>query len=333
MLARLAVECEFPRHLQGNVAVPIGAFLGDPELKAEILNRVREGWEARQIVPLVYLKWSGGGRFASLAGSIGRTQDPDVFVARTGLPLELALLCETLVNAGITFEDDAAAPFGFVMHGDDEVWSFGLEWLEAVTVGQDASDVVIRFLPIFLRQVLLDDSAGPAVRAGGQEILDLWACEARGEAVPPQAWRTVRTRALSASDGDRSAVADLVESLPWPSGGIAMEFPAICRKFLHSHLQALAAGHLPDQDRIEWIRSQAADRELVRLRSEPHYAGMSEEDLLDRFPEIRKAMLASQRPEAVARIDGAMRRARSQLVPFLRQQMDGLLDLLREKPD
>jgi hypothetical protein len=128
-------------------------------------------------------------------------------------------------------------------------------------------------------------------------------------------------------------VADLVESLPWPSDGIAKEFPAICRKFLYSHQQALAARLLTNQDRIEWTASLAAERELAQLRSEPQYASMTDENLLDRFPEIRQAMLASKHPAAVARIEDAMRRARSQLVPFLRRQMDGLLDLLREKPD
>jgi hypothetical protein len=322
--------------------VPIGAFLGDPVLKAGLLSRVREGWEARRIVPLGYLKWSGDGRFASLAGTIGETQDPDIFIARTGLTVELALLCETLINAGITFEDDAAAPLGFVTHGDEAIWSFGTEWLSAIAVDRDVSDVVGRFLPVFLRQILSDDFAladdvAPAVRTVADEILNLWACEARGEAVPPKAWRTVRASALRASEGNYGpggrAVADLVESLPWPSGGIAKEFPAICRKFLHSHQQALAARLLTNQDRIEWAASLAADRELAQLRSEPQYASMTDENLLDRFPEIRQAMLASKHPAAVARIEDAMRRARSQLVPFLRRQMDGLLDLLREKPD
>ncbi|MDY0242436.1 MAG: hypothetical protein RBR34_09685, partial [Rhodospirillaceae bacterium] len=225
------------------------------------MGRVREKWEARQITPWAYLKWSNGGTFASLAGAIARTQDPAVFVARTGLPLELALLCEVLINAGIAFEDDAAAPMGFVMRGDDAIWSFGLEWVDAIAVGQDVSDAVPRILPVFLKQVLSDDFAAsetisPEVRAAAEDILDLWACEARGEAVPPKAWRTVRASALRAAEGNCDpvgcAAAGLVESLPWQSRGIAAEFPAIWQKFLVSHRQTLAARLMTNQDRIAW---------------------------------------------------------------------------------
>ncbi len=318
------------------------AFLGDPAVKAEILDRVRKGLEERQIVPIAYLKWSNEGQFASLSGTVGKTHDPVEFVANTGLSVELALLCETLINAGITFEQDEAAPMGFVMQADDAVWSFGTQWLEAIDVGQDVSSVVRRFMPVFLAHILAEDFAAsemisPAVRAVANEILSLWTCEARGEAVAAKAWRQVRASALRASDENRGlegyATADLVESLPWPSDGIAAEFPAIFQKFLLSYQQALAAGLMTNEERDEWGQSLDADRQLNQLRSEPQYSVMPEEDLMGLFPELEQKILAVQTPAAEARIDLAMQQARAEMVPFLRQQMDGLLELLKDKPD
>ena len=247
------------------------AFLGDTAVKTGILDRVRSAWEAREIIPIAYLKWSEGGRVASLSGAIGKTQDPDEFVATTGLPVELALLCETFINAGIAFDMDESAPMGFAMQGDEAIWSFGTQWLEAIAVGQDVSRAVTRFMPAFLTQVVADGfmssaQVSPAVRDAAEEILDLWACEARGEAVAPGAWRRARASALRASDANRSlegyAAAGLVESLPWPSDGLAAEFPSICRKFLLSHKQALAAGLLPEDERTAWGRALEAERQL-----------------------------------------------------------------------
>jgi len=314
------------------------AFLGDPALKAGTLERVRERWEARQIMPLIYLKWSADNNFASLAGAIAETSDPKTFVARTGIAVELALLCETLINAGISFLDDKDAPFGFVMGGDDAIWSFGVEWLDAVAVDDDGSDVVPRFLPTFLARILADDFSfsahiAPGVRAAAQEIGSLWTRELRGEVISRQEWRAVRASALrdseTSSDPKGYLVAELVESLPWPLVSIATEFPAICQKFLHSSLQVLAAPFLPDQDQTDWITCLVGARKLSRARGEARFAGASDEDMLDHFPEVKRAIVAIQRPEAVSRMDAAKQRARPLMTPFLREQMDNLLTLLR----
>ena len=339
MLARFAnISNAPPPSVQQEFVMPLRAFLGDPALRAETLKRVRDRWETRQIVPFIYLKWSATSTFASLAGTIAETQDPEQFVARTGIALELALLCETLINAGISFVDDEEAPLGFVMRGDDAIWSFGTEWLDAIDVDDDVSDVVARFLPTFLTQILSDDfplsaRIAPVVRTAAQEIIDLWTRELRGDAVSRQEWRTVRASALRASEtsGDPEGypVAELVESLPWPLTSIALEFPAICQKFLHSYLQVLAARFLPEQDRIDWIKCLVGARELARARGDARFAEASGEDILDHLPQVKRAMLAAQQPEMVSRMDAAKQHARPLLVPFLREQMDGILTLLR----
>ena len=339
MLAHFATKSIAPLPCaQQEFAMPLRAFLGDPALRAETLKRVREKWETRQITPFFFLKWSTQNTFASLAGTIAETQDPEQFVARTGITLELALLCETLISSGISFADDTEAPLGFVMRGDDAIWSFGIEWLDAIEVGNDVSDVVTRFMPAFLAHILSDDfplssQTASGVRAVAHEIIGLWTRELGGETVSRQEWRAVRVNALRASEtsGDPEGypVAELVESLPWPLTSIAVEFPAICQKFLNSYLQVLAVRLLPEQDQIDWIKCLVGARELGRARSEARFAGGSDEDILDHLPQVKRAMFATQQPEMMSRMDAAKERARPLMVPFLREQMDGILTLLR----
>ncbi|MDO7834634.1 hypothetical protein Q4610_06205 [Sphingobium sp. HBC34] len=343
MLARFANMSDVPlSYAQREFAMSLRAFLGDPALKAATLKRVRDRWEARQITPLIYLKWSADSDFASLAGVIAETRDPRTFVERTGIPVELALLCETLINAGISFVDDKDAPFGFVMRGDDAIWSFGIEWLDAVAVDDDVSDVVPRFLPAFLARILSDDfplsaHIAPGVRAAAQEIVRLWTRELRGEAIARQEWRSARASALRASetssDPEGYLVAELVESLPWPLAGIATEFPVICQKFLHAYLHSLAAPLLPTQDQADRIDGLAGARTLSHARGEARFADASDADILDHFPQIKRATLAARQPEAMARMDDAIHRARPRITPFLREQMDRLLTLMRRTPE
>tara|TARA_Y100000815_G_scaffold65171_1_gene54007 strand:- start:2638 stop:3606 length:969 start_codon:yes stop_codon:yes gene_type:complete len=322
--------------------VQLEAFLGDPDLRAKTLDRVRSRWEAREVVPLLYLKWSSEMKFASLAGTIAQTQDPDEFVRKTGLPLSLALVCETLINAGITFEDDDSAPFGFRMVCDEAIWAFGPEWLSAVPLGGDVTDVVPRFLPIFLGLVLspklpLSRHIDPAVRAAANEIVALWGRELSGEIVPRAVWRQVRLQAQAAAEGwadpAGSSVAALVESLPWPSVGIATELPAICQTFLNSHLQVLAAKASSERDWLAWSDRLAAERELNALRSDARYTDLADPELLDHFPDLNRRMSAAESPGLATRMEQAKADARQQMTPFLRALMEGLLTFLREEPE
>lgn len=316
----------------------VRAFLGDAALKAATLDRVRNRWEARQIMPLIYLKWSPEHGLASLTGTIAETADPQAFAPRTGIPLELALLCETLINAGITFVDDADAPLGVALEGDDRIWSFGTEWLEALDVEDDLSRAVPRFLPVFLTGIFSDDiplvqHASREVRETAGDIVRLWERELRDEAVSRQEWRSVRARALSASeactDPEGYPFAELVESLPWPLPGLAPEFPAICHSFLHGLLQALASEFLSGQDRAIWAEAARGARTLARARGEERFVGVSDEVILTHLPDVERAMFAITQPAVISRMTAAKNSARPHMTRMLRQQMDRILALLR----
>lgn len=289
-------------------------------------------------MPLIYMKWSPDRGFASLTGTIGETGDPEAFTGRTGIPLELALLCETLINAGISFVDDPEAPFGTTLSGDDRILAFGIEWLEALDVAHELSSVVSRFLPVFLSGMMSDDiplvqHVSPEVRAAADDIVALWTRELQGEAVSRQEWRAVRAGALCASEASSEPAAypfaELVESLPWSISGFAPEFPAICHSFLHGLLQALAAELLSPQDRAIWAKAANGARTLARARGEQRFAGASDEAILSHLPDVERAMFENSQPAVMSRMSAAKNSARRLMTRMLRQQMDQILGLLR----
>ena len=155
------------------------AFHGDPARKADMVDRVRAKWTQRQVFPLSYLKWRTDGGMVSLSGTLAETQVPEQFIERTGLPVELATLCEGMVHAGAEFSEDKSAPFGLAMRGAEPIMAFAMEWLDAIPVGADLGGVVPRFMHSFLAGVLAPDFAmaahvSPAVRACAERILLSW---------------------------------------------------------------------------------------------------------------------------------------------------------------
>src|SRR6185503_3207643 len=158
---------------------PYQAFHGSLVRKNQMVERVRSKWASRQIYPLSYLKWRTDGGIVSLSGALAETQDPELFVERTGLPVALGALCEGLIYVGLEFRDDKNSPLGFSVHGSDTILSFGLEWLDAINVGDDLGDVVPRFMHAFLSSVLASDFALAAhverpVHGSAKRILELW---------------------------------------------------------------------------------------------------------------------------------------------------------------
>lgn len=314
------------------------AFQGSQSRKSRMVEPLRAKWAAGQILPLSYLKWRTDGGIVSISGALAETQDPQLFVERTGLPVELGALCEGLIYAGLEFREDESAPLGFTTHGGDTILSFGLEWLDAIAVGQDLGDVVPRFMRSFLTSVLAPDFAMAAhieapVRASAERILDLWSRELSGEAIPSKAWRAVRTDALRASEASSDPwgypLAELVESLAWPVRGLTMEFVPIFQLFAKSWIEYLASPYLSSEDRDDQVSSLIAGRDFSRAQRSPQLSQESAEALLDGLPEAKRAMLASIQPAVKARMDEAKRQARAESDQLLRAHMESVLELIR----
>jgi hypothetical protein len=310
------------------------AFHGDPARKAAMVDGVRVKWAQREVFPVPYLKWRRDGGLVSLSGALAETQVPEAFVERTGLPLELAILCEGLVNAGAEFSEDQNAHLGIGVRGGESILAFAIEWLDAIPVGADLGGVVPRFMHGFLASVLAPGFAmaahlSPAVSACAQRILELWEREIGGTPVAPKEWRSVRADALRAADdhGDPwgFALSELVESLAWPVHGLAPEFVPIFQVFMKDFRQFLVTPYLSSEDRDLVKQSLVGFRELNRAHRDPDLSQLSPETLMERQP----AVVALMTPEMQARLAAARQQAQPAPDHALRQHMDRLLHLIR----
>ena len=319
------------------------AFHGDPARKADMVDRVRAKWTRRQVFPLSYLKWRTDGGMVSLSGALAETQDPEQFIERTGVPLELAALCEGLVHAGAGFGEDKSAPFGLAMRGSEAIMAFAMEWLDAIPAGADLGDVVPRFMHSFLASVLAPDFAmaahvSPTVRACAERILGLWEREMSGAQVVPKEWRSLRADAMRASEDVSDpwgyASSELVESLAWPARGLAPEFVPIFQIFMKESSQFLLAPYLSSEDRDILTQSLVGLRELSRAQGDPQLSQLPTETLLERHPQSKRAVFAFMQPEMQARLDAAKQQAQPESDRALRQQMDSLRRLIEaaERP-
>lgn len=313
------------------------AFHGDPALKAAMVDRVRARWAQGQVFPLSYLKWRTDGGMVSLSGTLAQTQLPEQFIERTGVPVELATLCEGLVYSGVEFSEDKSAPLGLAMRGGEAIMAFAMEWLDAIPVGADLRAVVPRFMHGFLASVLAPDFAmaahvSPAVRACAGRILGLWEREMSGVQVAPKEWRGVRADALRASEDNSDpwgyALSELVESLAWPAHGLAPEFVPIFQIFVKELRQFLVAPFMSNEDRDILTQSLVGLRELSRAQRDPELSQLPTETLLDRDPQSKRAVLAFMRAETQDRLNAAKQQAQPESDSVLRRHMDSLRTLI-----
>ncbi len=313
------------------------AFHGDPARKAQMVERVRAKWLQGQVFPLSYLKWRTDGGMVSIAGTLAETQNPEQFIERTGLPVELASLCEGLVYSGAEFSEDKNAPLGMAMRGSEAILGFAIEWLEAIAVGADLGDVVPRFMHSFLTCVLAPDFAmaahvSPSVRTCAERIAGLWTQELDGVQVAPREWRSVRAEALRASDDASDpwgySLSELVESLAWPARGLAPEFVPILQIFVKELRQFLTAPYLGSDDWALLTQASVGLRAVTRAQRDPQLSELSIETLLARDPPSRDAVLAFMQADMQARLKAATQQARSASDHVLRQQMDSLRRLI-----
>jgi len=321
-----------------NNSRPYQAFQGSLVRKNQLVEPLRAKWASGQVFPLSYLKWRTDGGLVSLSGALAETQDPELFVERTGLPVELGALCEGLISVGLEFREDKSSPRGLTLHGSDTILSFGLEWLDAINVGDDLGDVVPRFMHSFLSSVLASDFALAAhverpVHGSAKRILELWSREFDGEAVAAKEWRAVRADALRASETSTDPwgypVAELVESLAWPARGLATEFVPMFQLFAKSWMQFLARPYLTREDQDDQLLSMIGMRELSRALRDPALSKEPSETLLDRLPTSKRAILAAMQPDAQARMDAAKEQARPETDLVLRAQMDAILGFIQ----
>lgn len=315
------------------------AFQGDLQRKAELVDRVRASWTQGRAFPLAYLKWRTDGGLVSLAGTLGQTQDPAQFIERTGLPVELAMLCDGLLYTGVEFTEDKSAPSGLAIRGSEDIMAFAMDWLNAIPVGADLGGVVPRFMHDFLASVMAPDfvmaaHVSTAARLCAGHILGFWAREMNGEQVLPKAWRSLRADAMQAAEAHSTdpwsyGLSELVESLAWPARGLAPEFVPIFQMFTKELRQFLVAPFLSTEDRELLTQSLIGLRQMVRAQRDPQLSQLPPATLLDRDPQTKQQVVGFMKADVQARFNATKPQAQSQADHLLRLQMDSLLRLIK----
>ncbi len=312
------------------------AFGGDPAAKARLLERVRAPWIARALVPDVSLNWKRDGVPDSLSGTLAETQDRATFDERTGIPVDLALLCETLIVPCVKRTDTGDGATGPSIEGAGPVLSFGLEWLDAVQPGAELGMVVPRFARHCLDMLLHPDFAlAPHIsadfRAVGLQIAALWDRELAGETPARDEWRRVRKAALAAKANETPIwgyrIATLLEAVAWPLHSISGEFISVFATFLFTWLMFLETAHMTEQecrDRehmlIGWRAMAIAPRDE---------AGNIDGDPLEFLPESQRVMSMEHITQTMERMMAVRDAARGQKEQAIRGLMDTMLRLIQ----
>ena len=315
------------------------AFHADAARKLELVEPVRRRWDAGRLLPASILKFDTENNLFSLGGALAHTQDIDVFAMTTGIPHELAMLCEAVISAGVSLATDPGPPPTFVLKGSDKVLSFGMEWLDAIRPGADLGEVVPQFMVWFMKRVLSADfplasHLEPQARDVAHRILSHWQQELAGEAIAPNAWRVVRKAATDAaarlSDPWCFTFGQILEALAWPVRGLGSEFVALYSSFAVVWTGIVQRPFLDPED--QKIQDLTAKGWLLVAKATRESGGDDEEAVqreLDAAPEEKRALMSVLDPDVRGRLLAGKLRAQEATGNVVREDMDELLTLIR----
>ncbi len=312
------------------------AFRGSAEVKEQLVEPVRAQWNAHALAPDTALNFEREDQPNSLAGALARTCDRAQFEERTGIPAELAQLCELLIAVG-TQKVELPEPEGaFSLAGSDDILSFGMEWLDAVRPGADLQPVVPKFARHCLDLVLRPDFAlAPYITAEfrevGERISALWDQELAGDSIARATWRSLQQAALEADANTTPAwgfrVATFLEAMVWPVESISGEFvghfePLLFNWLFFLELDDLTEDECRDREHflIGWRAMAIAPRDN---------AGIIDGDPLEGLPESQRVMSPEHIMATMERAKTVKERAQGRKDAVIRGLMDTLLTLIR----
>lgn len=310
------------------------AFGGSSAVKSQMLERILAPWSAHALAPDVNLNWNSDGQANSISGTLAETRDRAEFEQRTGIPADLALLCEQLIAAGTSKSD--AADKGFSLESADTVWAFGVEWLDAIRPGADLSMIVPQFARHCLDLLLNPDfdlarRISPDLRGVGFQILSFWDRELAGQSTTRDDWRGVQRAAMIATAKDSDAwgyrVATFIEAIAWPVRSVSREFAGLFEPFLFNWLMYLETAFMTDRERM--------DREhlllgLKAMATAPRdEVGNIDFDPLESLPESSRVISSDYIMRTMDRMAAVREAARDRKDEVIRGQMNTVLTLIR----
>jgi len=312
------------------------AFGGSSAVKSQMLEPVRAQWRAQALAPDVNLNWKSDGQANSISGTLAETQDRGEFEQRTGIPADLAQLCEQLVAAGVRKSDAPDTIAGFSLEAADAVLAFGTEWLDAIRPGADLSLIVPHFARHCLDLLLKPDFdlAGhicPELRGVGFQILSFWDRELAGQTITRGDWRDVQRAAMIATAKDTDAwgyrVATFIEAIAWPVRSVSREFAGLFEPFLFNWLMHLESAFMTDEERMDrehlllgWKAMATAPRDEV---------GNIDFDPLESLPESSRVISSDHIMRTMDRMMAVREAARDRKNEVIRDLMKTVLTLIR----
>jgi hypothetical protein len=245
------------------------AFLGDPELKALALARLRSHIAAGTFV--IFPAWDDGK--ANVIGALIEADDKQAFADQYGYPIAFVTALEGIVNA-FRFGPDSE---GFVQ-----------ALLERTPVGADLSRVVSQLLVNLLDRpdIVALTTRDAEVERCRQAVVGLQQRAIAGEESDRKVWKSARLAAIAASDtvADDTALhmaSLIVEAAAWPTTmrTVLHDTLGACGR-LESHQIMNAIGWTEaDESRVFKIREQAeADGRLAELSGLDRVLGLLDAD-------------------------------------------------------
>ena len=312
------------------------AFSGSAATKTEMVGPVRAQWSARALAPDANFHWDTDGQANSISSALANTHDRGEFEQRTGIPADLAQLCEQLLVAGVRKSEAPDTSVGFSLEAADSVFAFGTEWLDAIRPGADLSMIVPQFARHCLDRLLKPDFAlavhiGPELRDVGFRILTFWDRELAGESTTRGDWRDVQRLAMAGTAKDTDAwgyrIATFIEAIAWPVRSVSREFAGLFEPFLFNWLMYLETAFMTDEERMDrkhlllgWKAMATAPRDEV---------GNIDFDPLESLPESARVISADHIIRTMDRAIAVREAARTRKDEVLRDQMDTVLTLIR----
>lgn len=315
------------------------AFNGNQATKDEMVGRVRAQWLAGKLIAGGGLLWDEENALHSLNGALAETADADEFEARTGISLDVALLCESTLALNSVAIKDRSRKVGYSVVHDPALDGVATEWLEAIRPGADLQSVIPKFMVHFLGFVLSDgfaqrDFVPAEVRDVAGKILANWKLELAGQVVDAKSWRQLRGEAVKATEhiGEAWAypISHFVETMAWPLPSMTREFRQPFMFITGNLLSFLQVPYQVEEDRK---LSELALLGHLKMREQDRSGRTAPEDrqaLLDANPDIKEAMTWYSDEDRNARVKSGQRKAFAATTPVVRQFMEKLVQFIKE---
>jgi hypothetical protein len=312
------------------------AFGGNPATKIEMIEPVLAQWNARALVPDANFQWESAEHPNSISGALAKTRDRSEFEQRTGIPADLALLCELLLATGVRKSETQDKSTGFSLEADDAVFAFGTEWLDAIRPGANLSMVVPQFARHCLDRLLKPDfdlatHVSSDIRDAGCEILSLWDRELAGENTTRRDWRGIQRAAMLAAANDTDPwgyrVGAFIEAIAWPVRSVAREFVGLFDPFLFNWLMYLETPFMTDEEKMDRAHMLLGWKAMATAPRDE--AGHIDFDPLESLPESVRVISSEYIMRTMDRTIAVRESAQADKNAVIRDLMVTLLGLIR----